>query len=634
MKQAKAAVEAAKLATVRAELELEAANKERDGAAAELATEESSAAAQARHHSAEADATAAADAVARASRAVDKATHEYDAELLKVRSAALRDLCEHDAVPATAPLVAAAQAPPPPSDVSITLPADVLELLMQMRLRAEHFVVTPNYLGGARVCAEWRSAIRRVSAAWRLMRCVQTIGPAPTDGRHGGPFDGPRAVAPLAGGGVLVADTRNSRIRRVSGGAPGETSLLATDETSLLGSGERHSLGGSYVWTQGAQPGAPCRSRRFVPAPHSSALEESGARILDEGSEMLVVLPDCVSVAPTVATPAGDRLADHVATPYVWATNRGSNPIALQYGPLAKRGHLRLGISLPRTSGKPRHVVGLHFSAVLSARLLLFRSSLEVSRINEIGDEANEEGAAGTAVVGTEADAADDDDGGRHALALRADRRSRCEYLSDNALCVTSHGSQIYIGDGSSHAVLVYDCTREGRPRVSYVRQIGNKDRMFPVLPKQQGPVYFREPISVAVGRSGSGRRRSHATVSSAPLLHVADYDRVHILTLEGTPLQALPMSGFSTRRVNGICIDDDDVTLWLVSAEHHSLYRYCAIEVPPIDGATMVAPASAAAGRASSEQRQQEDDEDEATPGEVVVVDLGDELSSRLMLS
>ena len=95
-----------------------------------------------------------------------------------------------------------------------------------------------------------------------------------------------------------------------------------------------------------------------------------------------------------------------------------------------------------------------------------------------------------------------------------------------------------------------------------YLRQIGGDGG--------DGGVAFREPISVAVGRAGAGER-----AAAEPLLHVADWDRVYVLTLQGAPLQVIPVAGSSTRRVNGICLDADGEHLWLVSAERHSLCRF-----------------------------------------------------------
>jgi len=60
----------------------------------------------------------------------------------------------------------------------------------------------------------------------------------------------------------------------------------------------------------------------------------------------------------------------------------------------------------------------------------------------------------------------------------------------------------------------------------------------------------------------------------------VADWDRVYVLTLQGAPLQVIPVAGSSTRRVNGICLDADGEHLWLVSAERHSLCRFGAAAV------------------------------------------------------
>ena len=91
---------------------------------------------------------------------------------------------------------------------------------------------------------------------------------------------------------------------------------------------------------------------------------------------------------------------------------------------------------------------------------------------------------------------------------------------------------------------------------------------------RRDGDVAFREPISVAVGRAGAGER------AAEPLLRVADWDRVYVLTLQGAPLQVIPVAGSSTRRVNGICLDADGEHLWLVSAERHSLCRFGAAAV------------------------------------------------------
>lgn len=353
-----------------------------------------------------------------------------------------------------------------------TLPADVLALIIESQLSIGGDVVGSSLCVAASVGSCWRAAVRVVVTRRRLLCCDRIVGPAPESLPHGGPFDGPKAVAPLPTGGVLVADTRNNRLRRVS------------------------RAGG----------------------------------LLDGGCEMGTGLPDSIALQRLGL----DKLA-------VWATDRSRGANALVCGLVAARGR----------SGRPvcfggafagRRVVSVHYSDVLGVALLLFADCFEAARA-----EAEHEAEEGEP---------------RTNLDEAHSRKLGFGSLSGNALCLTSFASSIFVGDGGHHAVLVYGCTA-GCAAARHVRCIGGHG---------EGSVHFREPSSVAVGRSGSGAREE-------ALLHVADWNRLVILTLDGSPLQVLPMHGFSTRRISGVCVDADDEHLWLVSAEHHTLYRYAPLD-------------------------------------------------------
>jgi len=364
------------------------------------------------------------------------------------------------------------------------LPLDVLVALMEKRLIAAGYVITDLFLG-ALVSSEWREAVGVAAGMRPLLHLSHTLCPSPTDGPHGGPLDGPKAVAPLVGGGVVIADTRNNRLRR----------------TSMDGA------------------------------------------LLDDGLEMGVDLPDSVAV---------QRTGCEGVT--VWATNRGSGPIVLKCGPLGKRGKFGMGVSMPRADGRKQRVISIHFSRALSVQLLLLESHVKAVALDAHGEEVPADDTS---------DAAED-----------GSRLPRCfgQAQLSNALCLTSHGNLVYVGDGDRHAILVFACT-PWCERASFVRQIGNHT---------VGSVFFRDPISVAVGRSAQVKSSLvQSAQESRALLHVADWDRIHVLTLEGVPLQALPMVGRSTRRVNGICIDDDGEALWAVSAEQHSLHRFSPFRPP-----------------------------------------------------
>ena len=187
--------------------------------------------------------------------------------------------------------------PAPRDTLSATrpsLPCDLLVLLVEARLAADCHVATADFGRCALVSREWRDAVGEVAARRRLLCLERLVGPAPTAAPHGGPFDGPLAVAPSPEGGAVIADTRNGRLRCVDG----------------------------------------------------------EGRVLDDGSEMEVSLPDSVAVQRDGLD--GD--------PVVWATNRGAGPIALTWGRLRQRGRLRQGVSLPRADGARQRVLGIALS--------------------------------------------------------------------------------------------------------------------------------------------------------------------------------------------------------------------------------------------------------------------------------
>jgi hypothetical protein len=84
------------------------------------------------------------------------------------------------------------------------LPADVLVLLLEKRLLADGLVATAGFLSCALISSEWHCATVEVAARHRLLRRDLVIGRKPTDAMHAGSLDGPKAVCPMAGGGVVV----------------------------------------------------------------------------------------------------------------------------------------------------------------------------------------------------------------------------------------------------------------------------------------------------------------------------------------------------------------------------------------------------------------------------------------------
>lgn len=393
------------------------------------------------------------------------------------------------------------------SNVNV-LPMDVLALLIHKRLLIDGLVATAGFYTCALVNSEWRRAVLEVGGTkHRLLYCAQSIGQKPTDARHGGELDGPKAVCPLMDGGVVVADTRNGRCRRVS----------------------RH-----------------------------------GA-LMDDGNEMGVQLPDCVAVQPL---DNGDTM--------IWATNRGSGPMALAHGPLGKVGRLGRGISLPKADGSRRRVEGLAYSRELGVRLLLFRDHVEASAVDADGQEVRveEQGQQEEKRRGEPGDEPGHEPADEQCRLLDADGLIAAfgyGELSGSALCITAHGSDVYVGDGGRHAILVFSCTR-GCKSAKFVRQLGSTGGGSPA---------FREPIGVAVGRSkavapaAGAASKTEQGGGARALVHVADWDRLYVLTLSGEALQVIPIAGHSTRRLNGICIDADDETVWVVSAERSALLRF-----------------------------------------------------------
>ena len=234
--------------------------------------------------------------------------------------------------------------------------------------------------------------------------------------------------------------------------------------------------------------------------------------------------------------------------PVVWATNRGSGPIALAWRGGEQRGRLRQGVSLPRADGARQRVLGIALSCRGASRehngrpgstalLLLFSDRFE----------------AYSACVSPRTGASATSSG----LGGRLGTFGRGELSGGTALCITSCEALVYVGDGGRHAVLVYECA-PACSSARYLRQIGGS-----------GATAVWRSASQSVGRAGAGER------AAEPLLRVADWDRVYVLTLQGAPLQVIPVAGSSTRRVNGICLDADGEHLWLVSAERHSLCRF-----------------------------------------------------------
>ena len=405
------------------------------------------------------------------------------------------------------------------------LPADVLVLLLEKRLLADGLVATAGFLSCALISSEWHCATVEVAARHRLLRRDLVIGRKPTDAMHAGSLDGPKAVCPMAGGGVVVADTRNGRCRRVS----------------------------------------------------------CSGEILDDGNEMGVQLPDCVALQPL----------DNGGS-MIWATNRGSGPMALAHGPLGKIGRLGRGISLPQSDGSRRRVEGLAYSRELGVRLLLFHDHVEASAVDARGQEVfvvQEEERAGDGQWDRPGEASYSEstyssreyggyggEEGEPSRSLAADGLTVAfgyGELSGHALCITTHGSEVYVGDGGRHAVLVFACTF-GCRRARFVRQLGSTG---------VGSPSFREPIGVAVGRSNASANAVGAATADAAaagttgagdgaLVHVADWDRLFVLSRAGQPLQVIPIAGCSTRRLNGLCIDADNETVWVVSAEQSALLR------------------------------------------------------------
>ena len=149
--------------------------------------------------------------------------------------------------------------------------------------------------------------------------------------------------------------------------------------------------------------------------------------------------------------------------PVVWATNRGSGPIALAWRGGEQRGRLRQGVSLPRADGARQRVLGIALSCRGASRehngrpdstalLLLFSDRFEAYSAcvsPRIGASATSSGLGG-----------------------RLGTFGRGELSGGTALCITSCEALVYVGDGGRHAVLVYECAPACNS-ARYLRQIG-----------------------------------------------------------------------------------------------------------------------------------------------------------------